>query len=174
MKAIWLIAAIFPAAPTLAAKHRTSRAFTQSSTISCVRSESQTMDRSFCSNVRVTRAFHCLCPRWTVGRTSQRAQQTARAARRQTAANSPPQKTRSSGTSATASHLRSSRLRVTSLGDHGWMVESSILVVETIASGDRDGCQIAEIPGNKRNANALARAAADQVLSGNPRCLSQH
>lgn len=46
--------------------------------------------------------------------------------------------------------------------------KSSRLMVETIGNHP---CRIAEIPGSTPNANAVARAAADQMLKGKTKCI---
>jgi hypothetical protein len=48
---------------------------------------------------------------------------------------------------------------------------TTMLVIETIGTRARPGCRIAMIPGSAKDANARARAAADQILRHRPRCL---
>jgi hypothetical protein len=43
--------------------------------------------------------------------------------------------------------------------------------VESVGSGTRPGCRVAKIDGARKNANLLARRAADAILTRRPACL---
>ena len=64
--------------------------------------------------------------------------------------------------------------RLTILLEYTGKPGASKLMVETIGTASKPGCRIAEIDGDKPNANIEARAAAEALLKGTAKCLYAH